>query len=185
ADLVARYGEPHRHYHTLDHVDEVLRTVRALCEPGAPRPALLLAAWFHDVIYDPRAGDNEERSAAHARAVLEPLGVPADAPAETTRLILLTRDHTTTAEDVTGHVLLDADLAALGASPERYDAYSRAIRQEYGWVPEGHYRQGRTRVLRGFLGRPRIYLTERMFTLREESARSNLRREVATLLGGA
>ena len=89
ADLAAHYGEPGRHYHTLDHIRAVLDRIDALW-PDAP-PALLLAAWLHDVVYDSRAADNEERSADYARAILPALGVPPGAVDETARLILLTR----------------------------------------------------------------------------------------------
>src|SRR5918912_1569268 len=76
ADLAGRYREPWRYYHTLDHVAAVLEEVRSL-RGGAPEvPALLLAAWFHDAVYDPRAGDNEERSAAYAGEVLGAQGLP-------------------------------------------------------------------------------------------------------------
>jgi predicted metal-dependent HD superfamily phosphohydrolase len=179
ADLSGRYGEPHRHYHTLEHVAEVLRAVRELA-PADPDPALLLAAWFHDVIYDPRAGDNEERSAGHARAVLEALGVPEAVRAEAARLILLTRTHSAGPDDLLGQVLLDADLGVLGAFAERYDRYAAAIRREYAWVPEDGYRAGRRRVLESFLARPRIYATDAMFARGEAAARANLRREIAT-----
>jgi predicted metal-dependent HD superfamily phosphohydrolase len=178
ADLARRYGEPHRHYHTLGHLAEVLRTVRELA-PGDPDPALLLAAWFHDVIYDPRAADNEERSAEHARTVLGSLGVPEAVRAETARLILLTRAHSAGPDDRAGQLLLDADLAILGAAEGAYDRYAAAIRREYAWVPEEDYRAGRRRVLESFMARPRLYNTEALCARAEAAARANLRREIA------
>src|SRR5262249_44897436 len=149
-----RYGEPGRHYHTLEHVGAVLDTLDSL---GESTPALLLAAWYHDAVYDSRAADNEERSADLARATLAALGAPADGAAETARLSLLTKPHRTAEDDVAGQRLLDADLAVLGAEPATYDRYAAAIRREYAWVPEADYRAGRRRVLEGFLARPRIY----------------------------
>ena len=176
ADLAARYGEPGRHYHTLDHVRAVLDRIDALW-PDAP-PALRLAAWLHDVVYDSRAADNEERSADYARAVLPALGVPSDVIEETARLILLTRSHETDSDDRAGRTLLDADLAVLSADAPTYDAYAAAIRREYAWVPEPDYRAGRRRVLERFLVRPRIFLTMEMAEA-EPRARDNLRREIA------
>ena len=114
ADLVARYGEPSRHYHTLDHIRAVLGHVDALW-PDAPL-ALELAAWLHDVVYDSRAADNEERSADYARALLPALGVAESTIDETARLILLTRSHEAGPGDRAGQTLLDADLAILSAS---------------------------------------------------------------------
>jgi predicted metal-dependent HD superfamily phosphohydrolase len=180
ADLAHCYAEAGRHYHTLDHVTDVLETVRSLGASEAT-PALLLAVWFHDAVYDSRAADNEERSAAIARSLLGPLGVPEAVLSETERLILLTKTHRTSPDDRAGLVLVDADLAILGAPPAVYDAYSRAIRQEYTWVAEEDYRAGRRGVLEGFLRRPRIFSTEEMFQRAENAARENLRREIAAL----
>jgi predicted metal-dependent HD superfamily phosphohydrolase len=174
ADLAARYCEPGRHYHTLDHIAAVLDAL------DAPSPALPLAAWYHDVIYDTRAADNEERSAELARAALPALGVPPDVVEEAARLILLTKTHRASEGDTAGWQLLDADLAVLGAEPAAYDRYASAIRQEYAWVPEGDYRAGRSRVLEGFLARPRLY---HLRTDAEGPARRNLQREIAQLRG--
>jgi len=114
ADLAARYAEPHRHYHTLDHLQHMFSVIELLCHPQPAGPALLLAVWFHDAIYDPRAADNEEQSAALAQHRLAPWVAPS-VLAETTRLIGLTKNHETTAVDHVGQVLLDADLAILAA----------------------------------------------------------------------
>jgi predicted metal-dependent HD superfamily phosphohydrolase len=181
ANLARRYAEPERHYHTLDHVASVLDTMASLLPEREPSPALALAAWFHDAIYDTRTSDNEDKSAQLARTLLEPLHVPEVALREVTRLILLTKTHAPEEDDQAGKVLIDADLAILGAREDIYDQYARAIRSEYAWVPEKGYRAGRRRVLEGFLARPRIYRTEEMFSRAEEQARLNVRRELAAL----
>jgi predicted metal-dependent HD superfamily phosphohydrolase len=181
ADLAARYASAGRHYHTLDHVGAVLRTLAELGADEAREPALFLAAWFHDAVYDSRAQDNEEQSAALAAASLRPLHLPEPLLAETARLILLTKSHQAAADDTLGHLLLDADLAILAAEEADYDAYARAIRREYDWVPEEAYRTGRRKVLQGFLARPQIYFNPHLAVQREEKARGNLRREIAAL----
>jgi predicted metal-dependent HD superfamily phosphohydrolase len=161
----------------------VLQTLEDLGAEEARQPALFLAGWFHDAVYDSRAKDNEEQSASLAVASLRPLRLPEPLLAETARLILLTKTHQAAPYDTLGHLLLDADLAILGAEPPAYDAYADAIRREYVWVPEDLYREGRRRVLEGFLGRPRLYFTEALAARCEEQARSNLRREIAALGG--
>lgn len=181
ADLARRYGETGRHYHTLDHLAAMLGTLAQLPLPAASSPAVRLAVWFHDVIYDSRASDNEERSSAHLRSVLQPLGLPEALLNDTARLILLTKLHQTTPDDTEGQVLLDADLAILGAQEEVYDRYAQAIRKEYAWVEEEQYRAGRGQVLRRFLQRPRLYFTQIQFDRAEQQARHNLRRELQTL----
>src|SRR5687767_11928947 len=109
AELAARYSAPERHYHTLDHLATMLRLL-----PEAS-PSLALAVWFHDAVYDSRAHDNEERSAALAEELLQPLSLRREVLAETSRLILLTKRHEAADDDRDGRKLLDADLAILGA----------------------------------------------------------------------
>jgi predicted metal-dependent HD superfamily phosphohydrolase len=181
ADLAERYAGPDRHYHTLSHLADVLDWLDRLAAPAAPSAALRLAAWFHDAVYDPRAADNEERSAALARERLAPLGLPAALPDEVARLILLTKTHTAADADYDGLLLLDADLAVLGADLDAYDAYAAAVRREYAWVPEEAWRSGRRRVLEGFLRREHLFRSGRMDGGREAAALANLRREAKTL----
>ncbi|HEY7156507.1 MAG TPA: hypothetical protein VH575_21245 [Gemmataceae bacterium] len=180
ADLQKRYTAPERHYHTLDHIHAVLETIQEL-SVAEETPALLLAAWFHDIVYDSKARDNEEKSAAHTRRLLQPLGVPEPVLAETERLILLTKTHTPTPEDRPGTILVDADLAILAAAETEYEAYAQAIRREYAWVSDDDYRGGRRAVLERFLQRPHIYATEEMLARAEAAARENMQREIAAL----
>jgi predicted metal-dependent HD superfamily phosphohydrolase len=179
--VLDRYAEPWRFYHTLDHVGSVLDLIDWLERLAVNPAAVRMAAWFHDVVYDPRAKDNEERSADFAAEALPKLAVPEETVAEVRRLILLTKTHATTADDRDGHILLDADLAVLGAAAEKYRQYAAAIRREYDWVPETEYRTGRAAVLRRFLERDRIYFTEPMYAEREAAARRNLLAEIAQL----
>jgi predicted metal-dependent HD superfamily phosphohydrolase len=183
--LAAAYDADDRHYHDLEHVADVLRVAGRLADRADEPRLIQLAVWFHDAVYDSRAKDNEERSAALAVELLGPMGVPSDSLGRVAELIRATA-HVGTAEvDADTAVLLDADLAILGAAPERYDRYARAIRREYAWVPEADYRAGRGRVLQGFLDRARIFRTERLFQEGEGPARENLRREIEALgMGG-
>jgi predicted metal-dependent HD superfamily phosphohydrolase len=180
-EFAARYAEPDRHYHTLDHIADVLATLRTFGVDPPERPALTFAAFLHDVVYHTRASDNEDRSAAFARELLETLDVPDPIRDKTARLILLTKAHRTDPTDLDGRLLLDADLAILGSEPEVYDRYAALIRREYAWVPEEDYRTGRACVLEGFLRRPRIYATDALFVRAEDRARDNVRRECLAL----
>ena len=177
-EVVARYAEPHRRYHTLRHVEHVLATVDAL-SGGRPSEAVVWAAWLHDVVYDTRAADNEERSADFARSRLPALGVAPATVDEVARLVLATKTHDASGDDAA--VLLDADLAILGADPRTYARYAAAVREEYAWVPDELYRAGRRAVLTSFLDRPAIFHTPAMRGEAEGAARANLAAEVATL----
>jgi predicted metal-dependent HD superfamily phosphohydrolase len=182
-DVVRAYREPHRHYHTLDHVAALLALLARHAEAGADRDALTLAILFHDVVYDPMQPDNEEASAARASERLAGLGVRPQLVAKVGRYILATR-HGQPAEadgDADLALLLDLDLSILAAGADAYRAYAEAIRREYASVPERLYRPGRRRVLEGFLARERIYLTPRLAALWEQPARANLAAEIADL----
>lgn len=172
-DLVARYAEPHRAYHTLEHIDECLTHLDTVRHSLAGPLEVELAIWFHDAIYDSRRHDNEEQSALLAAAQLAATGVAAEVAARVADLIRLTAH---TRDDLTGDaaVLCDIDLAILGAAPKRFVRYDAAIRREYEWVPEAIYRRERARVLAGFLERPRIYQTPFFVDRWEIQARTNI-----------
>jgi predicted metal-dependent HD superfamily phosphohydrolase len=183
AALVHAYSSPGRVYHTLEHIQAVLTWIELLHDYTTDLPALQLAAWFHDCIYDPHAADNEEQSAVYAQNMLTSLVLPAPTIQAVSQMILSTKTHVAEANQQDCHILLDADLAILGATVQQYDAYAQAIRQEYSWVPETAYKTGRAQVLHTFLQRARIYSTEFMHTALEVPARENMRRELASLLG--
>ncbi|MDO3703842.1 metal-dependent phosphohydrolase [Micromonospora sp. C28SCA-DRY-2] len=186
-ELLARWREPHRHYHTPRHLTAVLDVVDAYA-PLARRPDLVrLAAWCHDAVYDPRAaGDaNERDSAALAGTLLTGLGVPAAAVAEVRRLVLLTAGHAVDPADADGALLCDADLAVLAAPRPAYDRYAAAVRREYGHVPEPAFRAGRARVLAGLLALPALFRLPPLARRWEAVARANLTRELAALTGPA
>jgi predicted metal-dependent HD superfamily phosphohydrolase len=183
AALLRAYGEPHRHYHTLDHVASLLMLLDRHADAGSDRDTLILAILFHDAIYDPSRQDNEAASAAFAASHLTRLGFSEDLVGKVVRCILATRhgQEGTALDDADVALLLDLDLSILAAPPDLYGSYAQAIRREYAQVPDALYRVGRGRVLEGFLARDRIYLTERLRALWEEPARNNLTAELAEL----
>lgn len=179
--LERHYGQDHRAYHTLAHIADALHHVQRLSPYVQKLTEVQAAAWLHDVIYDPQAADNEEKSASYAAELLQALGQPPAFTAAVQRLILLTRDHHAAPDDVDGSVLLDADLAILGEPPPVYARYAAAIRREYAWLPDTTYQSGRLALLKRFLQRPFIYHTPFMRREREQAARANLLREIERL----
>ncbi len=182
--LVARYREPHRHYHSVAHLASVMATAEELMsEVDVADPAAVrLALFFHDAIYDPRSSTNETASAALAGETLTVLGLPPAQTAAVERLILSTADHEPSAESDSADaaVVLDADLAVLSAEPARYAAYVTGVRAEYAHVDEPGWRVGRAAVLRRLLDRPALYRSAPMAE-REARARANLTAELAGL----
>jgi predicted metal-dependent HD superfamily phosphohydrolase len=181
--LMAAYAEPHRAYHTAEHIADCLAQLDAAPGNATERELVEGAIWFHDVVYNPRAGDNEAESATWATSTLSGAGVALPTIESIRRLILLTR-HVEPPRDDAGSLLCDIDLSILGRSSDEFDLFERRIRTEYDWVPEPEYRQGRARVLSGFLARDPLYQTHHFHRRYEAAARNNLVRAIARLAGG-
>ncbi|MFD8755626.1 hypothetical protein ACFV0O_32315 [Kitasatospora sp. NPDC059577] len=180
-ELLRRWSEPQRRYHTAEHLSAVLRHVDDLAGHACDPDTVRLAAWFHDAVYRPDRTENEERSAALAVRALTAAGLPAARVAEVERLVLLTVGHDPAPGDRDGEVLCDADLAVLGGTPEAYAAYAAAVREEYGFVPEPDFRAGRAAVLRGLLALPALYRTPAAHERFTDAARANLTAELQRL----
>jgi predicted metal-dependent HD superfamily phosphohydrolase len=182
-ELLARHRQPHRRYHTATHVMWVLRHVDDLAATNTPvdLDAVRAAALFHDAVYDPRSTTNEHDSAGLARRVLADCGWEPARVDRVAALIELTAGHVAPDTDLGADILLDADLAILGAEPAEYRAYVTGVRAEYAHVDDDAWRVGRAAVLRSFLDRPAIYRTTSMQAARERRARANLSAELAEL----
>ncbi|MFD3519347.1 hypothetical protein [Streptomyces sp. NPDC058653] len=180
-NLLSRWAEPQRRYHTTAHLAAVLDHIDTLAAHADDPDAVRLAAWFHDAVYHPERSENEERSAVVAVRALTEAAVPADVTEEVARLVRLTVTHDPAPGDTNGAVLCDADLAILASEPEAYEAYTRAVREEYGFVPEDAFRAGRAAVLRQLLDLERLFHTPHGAALWEERARANLNGELTNL----
>jgi len=180
AEIVKRYEEPHRRYHDLQHLRECLDTFSAVAHL-AERPAEVEAAlWFHDAVYEIGRGDNEERSAQWARAAIAAAGAPQDTATRVATLVLATR-HAAVPASPDERLVVDIDLAILGASDERFAEYERQIRGEYAAVPDAVFRHRRRAILQAFLDRPHVYGTARFRDALEARARANLARAIAAV----
>ncbi len=180
-EVLARYAEPHRRYHDQRHLAELLAALRALEPEGPPPPSVVLAAYWHDAVYDPRRDDDEARSAELAVQALRGLGQPGALVDEVRRLVLLTATHDPDAQDAAGALLSDADLAVLAAGGARYAAYAADVRAEHAHVPDDAFRTGRSAVLRTLLDRAALYATARGRTWWEAAARANVEGELSRL----
>ncbi|MEU7318614.1 hypothetical protein [Streptomyces sp. NPDC007083] len=197
-DLLGRWAESHRRYHGTAHLRAVLDRVDELAArlppereagpgtgtgagAGPDLVAVRLAAWFHDAVYRPDRSENEERSARLAERALPEAGVPAARTAEVARLVRLTVTHDPAGDDLNGELLCDADLAVLAGTPEQYAHYAAEIRQEYAFVPDAAFREGRSTVLRQLLGLPHLFRTDYARDHWEPAARRNLTTELGLL----
>ena len=186
ADLLRRWTEPQRKYHTTTHLVEMFWALEELEEAGSTdhREGALgrVAAWFHDAVYAvPDAGDNEARSAAIAAEVLPRLGFRPEDSSMVERLVRASERHDLPAPDGLEAAFHDADLWILSAPPDRFDAYCAQVREEYAMVPDPAYAQGRSAILTPFLDRPQVYATDHAHAEWTVRARENLRRELDRL----
>jgi predicted metal-dependent HD superfamily phosphohydrolase len=179
--LVRRYAEPHRRYHTVEHLRHVLVMIDELA--GNQDLFLVrLAAWFHDAVYAVPVGQlsNEEASARLAIRTLGRAGLEQEDLNQVARLVRLTETHVPGARDPEGELLCDADLAILAAPPDAYARYVEQVRQEYAAVPEQGFLAGRLAILTELSDRE-IFRTAKGRRL-TEAARNNLAAEMESLV---
>lgn len=188
--LLGAWSQPHRRYHTTEHLQEMLAALDGLAAGGHLDDGQALVAravaWYHDVHYDPRAapGSNEHRSATMARDHLHQLGVEDDLVDAVEAGVLMTTAHEV--DPAARHTAVldavhDADLWILAAPGARYAAYREQVRAEFAHVPDDLFRAGRAAVLRGFADRDRIYRTGPAHEAWTTRARENLAAELAHL----
>lgn len=172
--LLAAYAEPQRHYHTQQHLAECLAHFEAVQTQALYPAEVEIALWFHDAVYDVKSKDNELRSTQWAEKALRGCGAT-EAHCQRVHALIMATCHESTPEDADAKLLVDIDLAILGASPGRFAEYDAQVRAEYAWVPRPVYGFKRKQVLRNFLERTSIYSTPHFRQLLEQQARSNLR----------
>lgn len=179
--LLAAYADESRGYHDTRHLGEVLNRLDELAAAGTPYDVapVVLAAWFHDAVYDGER-DAEERSATWAEDALPGL-VPAEVVEEVARLVRLTETHRPADDDPNGCALSDADLAILAAPAERYASYTSAVRREYAHLDDDVFRDGRAQVLESLAEKEHLFHTAYAREHWETAARANLERELTEL----
>lgn len=183
--LVARYGEPHRHYHATSHVIHVLINLPAVLEAegiehdSRVARTLRLALWYHDAIYDVHSATNEADSAELAGVELAGMGLEQSTCTDVSRLVMATK-HPCQPTSIDEAIIVDVDLGILATSQESYTHYVSQVRQEYAFVSAADWQIGRAKVLNAFLESERIFHTSSGKTW-EPKARENLQRELDSL----
>lgn len=181
-NLVRRYSEPHRRYHTLDHLRAMCQMLSEFEGEFAAPDAVYLAVFFHDAIYDSSSTTNEKASADLATSFLTENGVTPSIILNVEQLILATAAHFQETDAVDAGWFLDADLAILAAEPDAYSEYAMAVRQEYSQFSDKAFRAGRMRFLKTILDAPLLYRTDILRERFEAPARKNLQNELSQLL---
>jgi predicted metal-dependent HD superfamily phosphohydrolase len=179
-ELEQQYSGAGRYYHTLDHLADMFRLFTAYKSMFRQPEAVLYALFYHDIVYDVQARDNERQSALMAAVRMRQVPVPGPVVQACCRHILATAGHMEHADPDT-NLFTDMDLAVLGAPWPVYEQYYRNIRREYAIYPDLAYNSGRKEKLRLFLDMPRIFKTPAYRAQLEEQARRNIRKELQSL----
>ena len=169
-----------RHYHNLTHLEQLWQQLLPLKTEITDWDTLLFSLFYHDIVYNVRRQDNEEKSADLARQRLQELNYPEPAIQNCVAQILATKGHTIS-PDVDINLFTDADLSILGQDWAIYLTYTQQVRREYSIYPDLLYKPGRKKVLQHFLNMERIFKTAHFFDLYEKVARTNLSREIGEL----
>ncbi|MBT8263409.1 MAG: hypothetical protein KJO05_11345 [Bacteroidia bacterium] len=176
-EIETHYSEGHRYYHTLEHLDNVLKELIEVKDSIEDWEVLLFSLFYHDIIYDTQKSNNELKSAEFAEKRLQTLRVPKEKIEKCKAVILATSSHELS-DDHDINCFLDVDLSVLGRAREVYEKYSEDIRKEYSNYPDLLYRPGRKKILTHFLGMDRIFKTKYFSEKFEVQARKNLQWEL-------
>jgi len=180
-EVAGQYQADNRFYHNLEHIENLLNFLKQQKQQIINFQTLTFAAWFHDVVYDARAQDNEEQSAKYSQSCLRKLGVSEEVIKQVTDLILATKKHEVVENNLDLALFLDGDLAVLGSDERKYNEYAAKIRQEYHWLSDDQYKMGRRSFLENLLNRSKIFFVEDINQELEQQARRNIKSEIDTL----
>ena len=174
-EIEREYSSKNRYYHTLRHLQSIYKVL----EPFKLDTLLEFSIFYHDIIYDVKASNNEEQSAFFAKKSMKQLNVPTKLQEEVFNLIIETKTHQTNCEE--NALFIDADLAILGSSKKNYQEYILNIRKEYAHYSDKIYKNSRKKVLESFLKEERIYKSKHFYEYFEEQAKSNIKSEINSL----
>ncbi len=179
--LTDNYNEVHRYYHNLNHIKNMYDSLSKFKGKIVNNESIFYAAWLHDIIYDTKSSDNEEKSSEFAENLLSELNINDMVIKKVIRLILITKNHHPIENSFDEKIFLDSDLLILGQSADKYDEYMKSIRKEFQWVDDVKYNTGRKKILKNFLQRETIYFTKEFGSLYESIARKNIQKEINSL----
>jgi predicted metal-dependent HD superfamily phosphohydrolase len=179
-EIVKKYSSPERYYHTLRHIEALLKLSDDYSVHLADKGVIDFSIFYHDIIYNIPAVNNEGKSAALAVRRLQQLGVPYECTDRISLFIEATKDHklkkVSNLSDL--KYFLDFDLAVLGSEKNVYEEYALQVRKEYRIYPDILYYTGRRKFLSASLAQKHIYFTDEFRSRYEEHARRNMANEL-------
>lgn len=179
-DIEKHYTSQKRHYHNLQHLENLLVQLEACREHINDWDTLLFSLFYHDIIYKVTSKENEDKSALAAIKALNSIGYPKESTRLCAEQILATKSHELSTDNDT-NLFTDADLSILGSKLEIYLEYSQQVRKEYAIYPDFMYNPGRKKALQHFLDMEYIFKTPLFREKFEEQAKLNIRNEISLL----
>jgi predicted metal-dependent HD superfamily phosphohydrolase len=179
--IYLQYTQPNRYYHNLNHIQSIISVLDNVQDAISNWPAIVLATFYHDAIYQVHNTNNEEQSAHLAVQHLQSMQVPNAIIKKCEACIIATATHTNINADIDIDLFLDADLCILGSTPLNYNTYKANIAKEYSIYTKQAYTQGRIKVLQHFLAKASIYKHPYFINNLEQQARRNLQAELQSL----
>lgn len=180
ADVEKQYSRAKRHYHTLQHLEQLYRQLETCKTQITDWDTVLFSLFYHDIIYKATAKDNEEKSALAAIKALQEINYPKEKIRLCGEQIIATKSHNISTDNDT-NLFTDADLSILGSDRNIYMEYSQNVRKEYAIYPDFMYNPGRKKVVQHFLDMEYIFKTKHFKELFEKQARKNLMQELTRL----
>lgn len=181
-EIEKNYSSKKRHYHTLQHLDNLLAQLTDVKEKIQNWNTILFTLYYHDIVYNSLKSDNEEKSAELAEKRMKQIAVTIDTIELCKKQILATKSHIKSNDSDTNY-FTDADLSVLGQNWETYSLYYKNVREEYSIYPDFVYNPGRKKVLNHFLSMERIFKTEYFYSKYELQAKQNIQMEIELLNG--
>jgi predicted metal-dependent HD superfamily phosphohydrolase len=179
-EIEKNYSSKKRHYHTLQHLDNLLSQLTEVKSEIQNWETTLFTLFYHDIIYNSIKSDNEEKSAGLAEKRMTQISVSNYEIELCKKQILATKSHIKSIDSDTNY-FTDADLSILGQNWETYLLYCKNVRKEYSIYPAIVYNPGRKKVLNHFLSMDRIFKTDFFYNKFETQAKQNLQQEIESL----
>nr|WP_321222913.1 hypothetical protein [uncultured Psychroserpens sp.] len=180
SEIEKNYSSKKRHYHTLQHLDNLLIQLTNVKSEIQDWETILFTLFYHDIIYNSIKSDNEEKSVELAERRMKQISVSNETIELCKKQILATKSHIKSTNGDTNY-FIDADLSVLGQNWETYSIYYKNVRKEYSIYPSLVYNPGRKKVLNHFLSMERIFKTNFFYNKFETQAKKNLKQEIESL----
>lgn len=147
-ELPIRWSEPTRHYHNVNHLIDIIKNIEEHKDfkylSVFEKQSLLLAAFFHDVIYDAKRKDNEDQSIKYFLSSYK--GGNLTMSKLVCELIETTK-YRKRPLDKLKKIFWESDNYKFKGSYENFLKNEKLIRKEFSFVPNEEYKQKRLEFL--------------------------------------